>query len=158
MKMKLFNRQIPSNTTDTNASKSTAYYQNEPREHRAIAWLLAFVTFAVTLVLILALFFGGRWIYRKVSNKDSGNTQQASQPQGDTSKTTQNNGSNNNNQNSDNQPQNNSNDNINNSGTGTLPPQTSSTSTSQPSQAITSTPNTGPETQELVRTGPDVDL
>lgn len=152
--MKLFNRQIPGATKP----QSSTYPTNQPREHQLVAWLLAFATFVITLAIILALFFGGKWIYRKISHKESSTSQQSSQPQGDTSKTPQNNGSsgNGNNQNSDNgnsQTTDNSSSEHTNSA-----PQTSSTSTSQPSQAVTRTPNTGPESPELIRTGPDQDL
>lgn len=47
------------------------YYESTRRERKGIAWLLAFATLLLTLVIAAALFFGGRWIYRKITNNDS---------------------------------------------------------------------------------------
>jgi len=46
------------------------YYQAEKRERVGIAWLLAAVTLVVTVVAATGIFFGGRWAYRKLANKD----------------------------------------------------------------------------------------
>ncbi|MEK7602819.1 MAG: hypothetical protein AAB459_01060 [Patescibacteria group bacterium] len=46
------------------------YYQNERRERFGVAWLLAFGTLVTTLLLASALFFGGRWLYRAVTDTD----------------------------------------------------------------------------------------
>ncbi len=46
------------------------YYQAESRERRGVAWLLALVTLVVTVALVLGLFAGGRWAYRKLANQD----------------------------------------------------------------------------------------
>lgn len=45
------------------------YYQAERREHLGMAWLLAFISLIVTMAVVIGLFFGGRWIYRKLANK-----------------------------------------------------------------------------------------
>lgn len=42
------------------------YYQAEKRERTGVAWLLAIGTLIITVLIILGLFFGGRWVYRKV--------------------------------------------------------------------------------------------
>lgn len=42
------------------------YYQAEKRDRTWMAWLLALLSLAVTTLLIMALFFGGRWVYRKI--------------------------------------------------------------------------------------------
>lgn len=42
------------------------YYQAEKRDRTWMAWLLALMSLAVTTLLIMALFFGGRWVYRKI--------------------------------------------------------------------------------------------
>ncbi len=47
------------------------YYQAERREHLGMAWLLAFVSLIVTMAVVVGLFFGGRWAYRKLANKQN---------------------------------------------------------------------------------------
>jgi hypothetical protein len=42
------------------------YYQAEKRDRTWMAWLLALLSLAVTTLIIMGLFFGGRWIYRKI--------------------------------------------------------------------------------------------
>ena len=44
------------------------YYQTERRERAGVAWLLAFGTLVVTVVLATGIFFAGRWAYRTVFN------------------------------------------------------------------------------------------
>jgi cytoskeletal protein RodZ len=53
------------------------YYQAERRERVGVAWLLAFATLVVTVLLAVGLFFGGRWVYRQIfnNNGESGTTQ-----------------------------------------------------------------------------------
>ena len=46
------------------------YYQAERRERTGVAWLLALGTLVVTLLLAVGLFFGGRWVWRKVVKND----------------------------------------------------------------------------------------
>lgn len=48
------------------------YYQAERRERVGVAWVVALLTLLVTVAVVLGLFFGGRWVYRKVANRDSG--------------------------------------------------------------------------------------
>lgn len=58
------------------------YYQAERRERAGVAWLLALGTLVVTLLLAVGLFFGGRWVYRKTTHKNTStaktNTSQSS--------------------------------------------------------------------------------
>lgn len=42
------------------------YYQAEKRDRTWMAWLLALLSLAVTTLIIMGLFFGGRWVYRKI--------------------------------------------------------------------------------------------
>lgn len=60
------------------------YYQAENRDRTWMAWLLALVSLAVSAIVVMALFFGGRWMYRKVRNQPTGSTtattQKVSQP------------------------------------------------------------------------------
>lgn len=46
------------------------YYQGERRARRGVAWLLALATLVVTLVLATALFFGGRWVWRTIADRN----------------------------------------------------------------------------------------
>lgn len=46
------------------------YYQAEKRERVGVAGLLALATLVITVVLAMGLFFGGRWVYRTVFEKD----------------------------------------------------------------------------------------
>lgn len=46
------------------------YYQAERRGRSWAAWVLALITLIVTVLLVLGLFFGGRFIYRKVRGTD----------------------------------------------------------------------------------------
>ena len=47
------------------------YYQAEKRERTGVAWLIAIFTLLLTIAIALALFFGGRWVYRKLTNNDT---------------------------------------------------------------------------------------
>jgi|AntRauTorckE6833_2_1112554.scaffolds.fasta_scaffold01909_9 hypothetical protein len=47
------------------------YYKAEQRDRMGMAWLLAAGAFLATIAIVIALFFGGRWVYRTVF--DSGN-------------------------------------------------------------------------------------
>ncbi len=51
-------------------SEIQSYYDAERRERTGVAWLMATGTLVVTILLAVGLFFGGRWIYRKVANND----------------------------------------------------------------------------------------
>lgn len=58
-----FKRKNKQNQTEV-PQEVQEYYQSERRERTGIAWLLALATLAVTVVLAIILFFGGRWLYR----------------------------------------------------------------------------------------------
>lgn len=44
------------------------YYDAEKRERAGLAWLLAIVSIACVALILIGMFFGGRWIYRKLTN------------------------------------------------------------------------------------------
>lgn len=52
------------------------YYQSEHRERVGLAWLIAFMTLILTVAIVIGLFFGGRWTYRKIA----GNTNKPATP------------------------------------------------------------------------------
>ena len=142
------------------ANEIQDYYQTERRERKGMAWLLAIATFLVTLFFVLAVFYGGKWIYRKVKNdepKVAETTQE--QPSDKSSQSTDQNSQPNEAQNNQNQSSDSSSSSSGSGASGTQSsPQTSSTSTSTPSPAPATTPVTGPASEELPRTGPDQDL
>ncbi len=71
MKIPFLNR--GTNTDQSNLpAEVQEYYQSERRERVGIAWLLAGGTLILTLLLASGLFFGGRWAYNKIANKDNG--------------------------------------------------------------------------------------
>jgi cytoskeletal protein RodZ len=69
-----FNRRKKNNSTNTVPPEVQEYYQTERRKRVGVAWLLAIGTLLITMALALALFFGGRWIYRTVRKHDKKNT------------------------------------------------------------------------------------
>ncbi len=73
-----FNRRKQSSTQKPVPKEVEQYYQSERRDRVGVAWLLAGVTLILTVMIVLGLFFGGRWAYRKITNKDNTtNTQTA---------------------------------------------------------------------------------
>ena len=58
--MALFKRNAQANIP----AEIQEYYQTERRERAGIAWLLAFGTLVVTVLLAAGIFYGGRWAYR----------------------------------------------------------------------------------------------
>lgn len=64
--MALINRK---NKTDV-PQEIQEYYQTEKRERAGVAWLLAFGTLIVTIVLAAGIFFAGRWAYREIAGTD----------------------------------------------------------------------------------------
>lgn len=63
------------------------YYKTARRDRMGVAWLVAFLTLVVTVAVVLLLFLGARWAFRKASNK-SPKAPQTIQPQNSTKKTT----------------------------------------------------------------------
>jgi|SRR3989344_5472913 len=58
------------------------YYKAEGRERTWVAWLLAIATLFITVVVVLAIFYGGRWTFRKLkgSNKPATVAVQTEEP------------------------------------------------------------------------------
>lgn len=46
------------------------YYQTEKRERSGLAWLLALGTLLATLAIAMGLFWGGRWLYRTLTDQN----------------------------------------------------------------------------------------
>lgn len=53
------------------------YYETGKRDRTGIAWLLAFGTLVLTIVLAAGIFFAGRWAYRKIAGNDNKTSQVA---------------------------------------------------------------------------------
>jgi cytoskeletal protein RodZ len=56
--------------TTTNIPELQEYYATQQKESTGKAWLLAIGSLLVTIVILVGLFFGGRWLYRKVTKND----------------------------------------------------------------------------------------
>jgi cytoskeletal protein RodZ len=136
----IFNRQ--SNKSKPQVPKAVEdYYQAEQRDRRGLAWLLAFVTLVVTVLVFSGLFFGGRAVYRSIT-KDNKQPKTAST----TKQKPANSSSNSSSSPSQSQPSPNS---------STSPtPNPNPTPQTQPTPSTV--PNTGPG--NLPNTGPDADL
>lgn len=131
------------------------YYESGKRERRGMVWLLGIGTLLVTLLLAAGIFFGGRWIYRQLTNDDQA---QDTAQIGENDQKSDQNKSTNNSSGSNSQNQNNSNNsNSSNQGQPSQPkptptpapapkpaPTTPKTPTPAPAPTPTATPNTGP--------------
>lgn len=118
------------------------YYEAGRKQQTGMAWLLALGTLVVTVILALTLFFGGRWIYNRFSDKDQPAAPTAQKDadvsSDDLSSPTP----------SDNPASSNA----------TNPQQgTSSTNTQQSSGSTSQTPSTGSSATEVPDTGPGPD-
>lgn len=63
--MAIFNRK---KQPTTGIPEVERYYDAERRERSGMAWILALVSVAGVALLLIGLFFGGRYLYRKVTN------------------------------------------------------------------------------------------
>ncbi len=66
--MALFNRNKTDQAGMTPEVKD--YYKAEGRQRTWVAWLLAVGTLLVTIFIVLGLFYGGRWTFRKLKGND----------------------------------------------------------------------------------------
>ncbi len=120
------------------------YYTDEARDRRGASWLTGAVVFIVTVAVVLGLFYGGRALYRALTNDDQPTTtteqQQTSDQQGS--------------------------GNDQNTGDSQGDQEVTPPSTPEPTPAPTpepaqpdATPRTGPaQPEEIPRTGPAEDL
>jgi len=65
--MALFNRR---KTDQATLPEIERYYNAEKRERAGMAWFLAIASIAAVALLIIGLFFGGRWVYRKATHSN----------------------------------------------------------------------------------------
>jgi len=76
--MKLFNRKKSTVVNSSLPPEVQAYSQAEHRERMGMAWLVGVISLVVTALVLVALFFGGRWVYRAIvgtSAKDTTTSQ-----------------------------------------------------------------------------------
>ncbi len=127
-------------TTDKKVPEEVQqYYDAERRQHMGIAWLIAFLSLVVTVLVASGLFFGGRWAYRKLANK---NPKPPTKAQQEAKKPT-NQGA------AGSEPKKDDGNTQGDSSNSGQTPQTSSTSTN--------TPQVAPASGDLPHTGPDSD-
>jgi cytoskeletal protein RodZ len=116
------------------------FYQAERRERVGLAWLLAFGTLVVTVLVVLGLFFGGRAIYRSFQDDTNKPATASNKSSSNSSDSSNNNGA---------------------AGSGSTPGQPApnqAAPTPAPNNQPAPIPNTTPTTGEVPRTGPDEDL
>lgn len=71
-----FNRKKSINKSSKIPEEVQQYYQAEHRERMGLAWLIAFLTLVVTVLIVLGLFLGSRWLYRKINKPNQPQTTQ----------------------------------------------------------------------------------
>lgn len=163
--MALFNRRT--NKNDVLPEEVRDYYQAERRERTGRAWLLALATLLVTFLIAAGLFFGGRWLYRTIfdrnDNKATNTTSQVEEGnKQDDEHTSSTNTGNTESDGDDESSEGDEHDSTQNGSATTGSQGTSGSSTGNGSNggstagASTTTPNTGPD--ELVNTGPGDEL
>lgn len=55
------------NQSDMPEEIQEEYYDAKPKERAGVAWLLAFGTLIITIVIAAGVFFAGRWTYRQIA-------------------------------------------------------------------------------------------
>ena len=68
--MKLF-RSRKKQVNDQLPEEVRTFTAEEQRERMGIAWMVGIISLLIVLLITIGLFFGGRWAYNKISNKDS---------------------------------------------------------------------------------------
>lgn len=134
-------------STDSNLPPEIqAYTEGAHRERMGMAWLVGIVSLVVTLIVVSGLFFGGRWVYRKLAHKDDKSTTAQTDTKKDDGKGSDNGAGKTNTNDSDN-------------GSTDTPVQAPAPSPAPTPATPATTPATGDTSgSTLVRTGPDVDL
>ncbi len=156
--MALFNRR---NDNQSLPKEVQDYYHVENRGRAGVAWMLSFATLLLTFIIAAILFFGGRWVYRTVFNKDSNKQGSSSQidkqseSSDSTSKNNDESAESNEESSAESNKQSSSSEQQNRADSQGATNNSNSTSTSTMRPSVT--PNTGPD--ELINTGPgDEDL
>lgn len=71
------------NKDKTTIAELEEYYANQDQNktNTAKAWLMAFISILITVVVVVALFYAGRWVYRAITD-DSSETATTTQSDG----------------------------------------------------------------------------
>lgn len=56
--------------SDISPEEVRDYYKSKPKQRLAVAWILGVGTLIATLVVATAVFYGGRFLYRKIAGTD----------------------------------------------------------------------------------------
>lgn len=67
------------NRTDVPEEIQDEYYEPERNERSGVAWLLAFGTLIITILLAAGIFFAGRWTYRQITGTNDSDDANISQ-------------------------------------------------------------------------------
>ena len=146
--MQLFKRKKSQTTLPPEVQ---AFATAERRERMGMAWLVGIVSLVVTILVVTGLFYGGRWVYRSLANRNKKATPVVTEPQSDDTKPNATSSTD-----SDSASQNST-----TTDSGQTTPNTSAPNAT-PSTSSSNTPIqqpvTGDQSVTLPNTGPDVDL
>ena len=150
MKNPFRRKQIDTNATPT---EITEYYTSERRDRRGATWLVGVGVFIATVLIVLGLFYGGRAIYRALTDDTPADqtTEQTTEQGTSTSDGAQ-------------SPSTPPSTDSNTQGNGTdEAPATAPVPAPSPNSGDTevspeATPSTGPTADEIPQTGPSIDL
>lgn len=67
--MKLFGRRKQQNVDPALPPELQAYSRSGRRERLGIVWLVGIVSVIISILVMTLLFFGGRWVYRKIAHR-----------------------------------------------------------------------------------------
>ncbi len=134
-------------STDLVPTEIKEYYAHEERDKNRASWLLGAGVFVATVIIVLAVFYGGRALYRVVfdddntatteQTSDSANTSTGTTPTTDDKSST---------------------DASTDAGSSSSSQPSDSTTADDSTSATETTPTTGPTEEEIPRTGPLLDL
>jgi len=79
--MAIFNRNQKKPNNKTAPKEVQKYYASGQRERVGLAWVIAFLSLIATTAVVLGLFFGGRWLWNKITEDDQPTTTTTNQPQ-----------------------------------------------------------------------------
>jgi cytoskeletal protein RodZ len=71
---------------ETQIPELQEYYATQKQQSPVVAWLMAIASLIVTVAILIGFFYGGRWLYRKITNNDE--TKPTTTSQTDTNKPT----------------------------------------------------------------------
>lgn len=134
-------------STDLVPTEIKEYYAHEERDKNRASWLLGAGVFVATVIIVLALFYGGRALYRVVFEDDNAaTTEQTSDSANTTNEATPTN------------DDKSSTDTPSDQGAANTPQPSDTPSVDDSTTPTETTPSTGPTEEEIPRTGPLLDL